>query len=205
MKEFDLQELWGQADDRAEAWYERLRPDLVATARKKNDSVLQRIRRLVQGEMIFSIMAFVVVLYFWQDFHPLFFGLIELTILGVMYVSYRYYQRFSVEIAAVPGMNIVASTEAYLNILKVYRKRLLRLSITLMPIGLLVGFMAGFGLGTENDFTALLTPKFWYFTIPALLLVAVPTYYFTRWYYHFFIGSKEKELSAVLERLREEE
>ena len=59
MQEFDLQELWGQADDRAEAWYDRLRPDLVATARKKNDSVLQRIRRLVQGELLFSTMAFV--------------------------------------------------------------------------------------------------------------------------------------------------
>lgn len=205
MQEFDLKELWGQANDRADAWYESLRPDLVATARKKNDSVLQRIRRLVQGEMIFSVVALVAVLCYWQAFHPVFLVLLEVTILLVMLVSYRYYQHFSEEIAAVPSMNIVASTEAYLNILSDYKKRLIRLSMILMPISLVIGFMAGFGLGTENDYTALLTPKFWYFTIPSLLLVAIPTYFFTRWYYHFFIGSKEKELSAVLERLREEE
>ena len=59
MQEFDLQELWGQADDRAEAWYDRLRPDLVAIARQKNDSIVQRIRRLVQWELLFSAVAFI--------------------------------------------------------------------------------------------------------------------------------------------------
>lgn len=203
MQEFDLQELWGQADDRAEAWYDRLRPDLVAIARQKNDSILQRIRRLVQWELLFSAVAFIGLLFYWQDFQLLFFLLMEFTILLVMVISYRHYLRFSREIEAVPAMNIVASTEAYLNILRGYKKRLVRLSILLMPFGLIVGFMAGFGLGSENDYSSFLNPKFWLITIPALAAVAVPTYYFTLWYYRFFIGSKEKELAKVLERLRE--
>lgn len=203
MQEFDLQELWGQADDRAEAWYDRLRPDLVAIARQKNDSILQRIRRLVQGELLFSAMAFLGLLFYWQNFHLFFFLLLEFTILLVMVISYRHYLRFSREIEAVPAMNIVASTEAYLNILQGYKKRLVRLSILLMPLGLVVGFMAGFGLGSENDYSALLHLKFWLITIPSLIAVAVPTYYITLWYYRFFIGSKEKELTEVLERLRE--
>ncbi|WP_367391726.1 hypothetical protein [Lewinella sp. LCG006] len=203
MQEFDLQELWGQADDRAEAWYDRLRPDLVAIARQKNDSILQRIRRLVQGELLFSAMAFIGLLFYWQNFHLFFFLLLEFTILLVMVISYRHYLRFSREIEAVPAMNIVASTEAYLNILRGYKKRLVRLSILLMPLGLVVGFMAGFGLGSENDYSALLHLKFWLITIPSLIAVAVPTYYITLWYYRFFIGSKEKELAEVLERLRE--
>jgi hypothetical protein len=203
MQEFDLQELWGQGDDRAEAWYDRLRPDLVAIARQKNDSILQRIRRLVQGELLFSALAFVGLLFYWQDFHLFFFLLMECTILLVMVIAYRYYQRFSREIEAVPAMNIVASTESYLNILRGYKKRLIRLSILLMPVGLVVGFMAGFGLGSENDYSALMSLKFWLITIPALAAIAVPTYYFTLWYYRFFIGSKEKELAEVLERLRE--
>jgi hypothetical protein len=203
MQEFDLQELWGQADDRAEAWYDRLRPDLVAIARQKNDSILQRIRRLVQGELLFSAVAFVGLLFYWQDFHLLLFLLLELTILLVMVISYRHYLQFSKEIEAVPAMNIVASTEAYLNILRGYKKRLVRLSILLMPVGLIVGFMAGFGLGSENDYSAFLSLKFWLITIPALAAIAVPTYYFTLWYYRFFIGSKEKELAEVLERLQE--
>jgi hypothetical protein len=203
MQEFDLQELWGQSDDRAEAWYDRLRPDLVAIARQKNDNILQRIRRLVQGELLFSTLAFAGLLFYWQNFHLASFLLMELTILLVMVISYRHYLRFSREIEAVPAMNIVASTEAYLNILRGYKKRLVRLSILLMPVALLVGFMAGFGLGSENDYSALKKPKFWLITIPALAAVAVPTYYLTLWYYRFFIGSKEKELAEVLERLRE--
>jgi hypothetical protein len=203
MQEFDLQEIWGQASDRAEAWYDRLRPDLVAIARQKNDSILQRIRRLVQGELLFSTLAFIGLLFYWQDFHLLFFLLMELTILLVMFISYRYYLRFSREIEAVPAMNIVASTEAYLNILRGYKKRLIRLSVLLMPIGLIVGFMAGFGLGSEKDYSALMSLKFWLITLPSLAAVAVPTYYLTLWYYRFFIGSKEKELAEVLERLRE--
>ncbi|WP_020537390.1 hypothetical protein [Lewinella cohaerens] len=205
MQEFDLQELWGQANDRAEAWYDRLRPDLVATARQKNDSVLQRIRRLVQGELLFSTAAFVGLLFYWQDFHPLFLILMESTILLVMIIAYRYYRRFTSDIEAVPAMNIVASTEAYLNILNTYKTRLVRLSIFLMPVGLIIGFMAGFGLGNKNDFSAFSSSKFWLTTIPALIAIAIPTYYFTLWYYRFFIGSKEKELAAVLERLRQEE
>ena len=122
-----------------------------------------------------------------------------------MIISYRYYQRFTSDIEAVPAMNIVASTEAYLNILNNYKTRLVRLSVLLMPVGLLVGFMAGFGLGNKNDFSALTSSKFWLATIPALIAIAIPTYYFTLWYYRFFIGSKEKELTAVLERLRQEE
>lgn len=205
MQEFDLKELWNQADERAEAWYAGQRPELVAMAQQKNDSVLHHIRRLLQSELVFGAVVFVGILWSWQDLHPLFFVLIEVTIAVVMYLSYRYYRRFSEEIAAVPTLHIVAATESYLNILKAYKKRLLRLSVLLMPFALVIGFMAGFGLGTENDFTALATFKFWLFTIPALLLVAAATYFFTVWYYRFFIGSKESELAAVLERLREEE
>lgn len=205
MNEFDLKELWSQADEGAEAWYEGQRPELVATARQKNDSVLQRIRRLVQSELIFGALVFLGMLWWWQEMHPLIFGLMEVSILGLMYMSYRYYRRFREEIAAVPTLNIVASTKGYLNILSAYKKRLLRLSLLLMPFALVIGFMAGFGLGTENDFSGLATFRFWLVTVLSLLLVAIPTYFFTVWYYRFFIGSKEKELATVLERLREEE
>ena len=70
MQEFDLKNLWSQADERAEAWYESRRPELVATARKQNDSVLQRIRRLVLSELIFSAVVFVAMLWYWNQIHP---------------------------------------------------------------------------------------------------------------------------------------
>ena len=205
MQEFDLKDIWEGAGAGAEAWYKELRPELVAMARKKNDSVLQRIRRLVLQEVIFSLVVFAFAVYYLRDIPLALYLLMIVFFLGVMAISYRYYMQFSREIAQVPTMNIVESTSSYLRILSNYKNRLIRLSIALMPVGLIVGFLAGFGAGSENDFSALQKPLFWVISIVALGIIAGPTYLFTRWYYRFFLGSKEKELEQVLERLRQEE
>lgn len=205
MQEFNLKDIWENADARAETWYRKLRPELEAMARRKNDSVLQRIRRLVLGEVVFSVVVLALAAYYLRDLPTPLFVLTILFFIGVMAISYRYYMQFSQEIGRVPTLNIVESTSEYLRILSNYKNRLLRLSITLMPIGLVVGFFAGFGAGANNDFSALQDLKFWIISIVALTIVAWPSYLLTKWYYRFFLGSKEKELEQVLARLNEEE
>ena len=204
MREFDLKELWEEANEPAAAWYDRQRSELAATARRKNAGVLQRIRRLVQGELIFSAAVFAGAFWWWSELHPLPFVLLELSILLVMILGYRYYRHFSAAVAAVPTLDVVASTETYLRLLGNYKRRLIRLSLLLTPFALIVGFLAGFGLGTENDFSGLATAKFWLYAVPGLLVGAAAAYFFTVWYYRFFIGSKEKELEALLDRLRDD-
>ena len=165
MQEFDLQDIWEGADVDAAQWYERLRPELVAMARQKNDSVLQRIRRMVLWEIVFALLTLAVSMYYLRDLPVfLFVGLIAFFMV-VITISYRYYLQFSREIGQVPSLNIVESTSAYLRILSNYKNRLVRLSIILMPLGLIVGFFAGFGVGAENDFSALREAKFWLITI----------------------------------------
>ncbi|MEL7427209.1 MAG: hypothetical protein AAFN81_29725 [Bacteroidota bacterium] len=205
MQEFDLKDIWEGAGDGAAAWYKELRPELVAMARKKNDGVLQRIRRLVFREVLFSLMILGLAIYYLRELEVLLYVLIIVFFLGVIAISYRYYLQFSRQISQVPSLNIVESTEAYLELVGNYKNRMIRLSVALMPVGLIVGFFTGFGVGAENDFSAFQKPMFWVISIAALLIIAGPTYYFTKWYYRFFLGSKEKELEQVLARLREEE
>lgn len=205
MQEFDLKNIWDDVDAGAAEWYRELRPELVAMARQKNDSVLQRIKRLVLAEIVFAIFVLAAAVYYMRSLPLLLYASIIVFFVVVITISYRYYLQFSREIARVPALNIVESTSEYLRILGDYKNRLIRMSIALMPIGLIAGFFAGFGVGAENDFSALLTPKLWLISVVTLALVAVPSYLLTKWYYHFFLGSKEKELEQVLDRLRQEE
>ncbi len=205
MQEFDLKNIWEEADAGAERWYQELRPELVAMARRKNDSVLQRIRRLVLWEILFAVASLALAVYYLQGLSTPLYVLMIVFFIVVIAISYRYYLQFSQEISEVPSLNIVESTSAYLRILSNYKNRLIRLSIALMPVGLVVGFFAGFGMGADNDFSALQDPVFWVISIVALAIVAVPSYLLTKWYYRFFLGSKEKELEQVLIRLQQEE
>lgn len=205
MQEFDLKDLWGRADGRADAWYEKLRPELAAIARKKNKHVLQRIRRRVQAEIIFNLFIYISLLWLLRDIHFVIFMLLAFLFLFISGNAYRYYRQFSKNIAKVPTMNIVASTESYLKIIHDYKNRLLRFSMFLIPFSLSVGFVAGFGTGTDNNYAALSEPQFWFISVLIVAITAIPTYYYTKWYHRVFLLSKEKELQAVLNGLREEE
>ena len=205
MQEFDLKNIWDSTDAGAARWYRELPPELVAIAQKKNDSVMARIRRLVLAEIVFAVVVLGAAVYFMRSLPTLFYASIIVFFVLVIILSYRYYRQFSQEIEQVPALNIVKSTAAYLRILGDYKNRLIRMSIALMPVGLIAGFFAGFGVGAENDFSALQEPKLWLISAVALILVAIPSYLLTKWYYRFFLGSKEKELEQVLARLREEQ
>ncbi len=205
MQEFDLKNIWEGAGAGAEAWYQELRPELEAMARKKNDSVLQRIRRLVFWEVLFSFVVLGLAVYYLRTLPVLLYVLMLSLLLVVIAISYRYYLQFSNETNQVPTLSVVESTAAYLRILNNYKNRLLRLSIIFIPIGLIVGFFTGFSMGAKNDFSAFQKPLFWLINAGILAVMAGPTYFLTKWYYRFFLGSKEKELEQVLARLREEE
>lgn len=205
MKEFDLNSIWNQADKKADSWYQELRPELEAMARQKNDGVLQRIRRLVEMEMIFSVLLIIGMGIYGRAMEPLILALVLVTLIGVLFISYRYHQTFRNQIEAVPTMNIKASTKAHLQHLTNYRQRLVRLSMVFLPFGLGIGFVAGFAMGTDNDLGKISTLDFWLKNIPFLLIATVLCYFFVHWYYRFFIGSQEDELKAVLARLDAEE
>ncbi|PTM14669.1 MAG: hypothetical protein DA408_02450 [Bacteroidetes bacterium] len=205
MQEFDLESLWNQTDKSAEDWYQRLRPELVALAQRKNDSVLQRIQRMVAAEMVVGVLILVGLLYYVRDFHPLLIAAIIGFFGAILYITYAYYRNFQEKILAVPTLNIIAATCAYLQHVGDYRRRLLQLSIVLLPFSLLIGFFTGFGIGADQDFSSLLTVKFWAVVLPLLAVLGVLFYFFVKWYYRLLLGNKEKELQLVLNRLLEEE
>jgi hypothetical protein len=205
MQEFDLNSIWSEADKKAESWYEELRPELERMARQKNDSVLQRIKRLVEIEMAVSVMIIIGFIVFNRSLHPVVLATIIVSLVGVLFISYRYYRHFRQQIELVPTMNIKASTAAYLEQLSNYKRRLIRLSLIFLPFGLVIGFVAGFAMGADNDLSTLSNPLFWLSTLPILFVAAVLSYGMVRAYYRFFIGTQEDELREVLVRLNGED
>lgn len=205
MQEYDLNSIWSQADKKADNWYKDLRPELETMARKQNDSVLQRIKRLVEMEMAISVLIIVGFTIYSRTIHPAILATIILSLIGVLIISYRYYRYFRQQIELVPTMNIRASTAAYLQQLGDYKRRLIRLSLVFLPFGLLIGFVGGFALGTDNDLAPLSDPYFWLRMLPILLVTAALCYGLVRVYYRFFIGTQEDELRGVLDRLDKED
>lgn len=203
MQEFDLEQLWEEAGAGADEWYTQLRPALVQTARQQNQSVLQRLRRLMLSELLLSLVGIVLFAYFGQAVSPWVYGTFIGLLVIVSAVSYRQYRRFRTEIDAVPTLNIVASTRAYLHIITRYRQRLFRLTILVLPLALGVGFIAGYSLGS-NDYKPMQQWHFWLRVLPLLVAGGVFMYFLTTWYYRFFIGRKEEELQQLLRQLENE-
>lgn len=205
MQEFDLNSIWNEADKKADSWYEDLRPELESMARQKNDSMLQRIKRLVEMEMAISILIIIGFATYSRSMNPIVLGIIILSLVGVLLISYQYYRQFRQQVELVPTLNIKASTTAYLEQLSNYKRRLIRLSLIFLPFGLIIGFIGGFAMGTDNDLSKLNDPQFWLGITPVLLIAALLCFLFVKAYYRFFIGIQEDELKEVLLRLNREE
>ncbi|MEM1215456.1 MAG: hypothetical protein AAGJ82_07220 [Bacteroidota bacterium] len=201
MQEFDLQSTWDDTDAKAEQWYRQLRPELVQLARQQNASVLARLQRLMWREIVLGSIFFVVVLllFYREDTSWVTLLYTLLLFLGGCWMSYYAHNKFSERIAAIPTMNVIESTTAYLHEVTQYRQRLTRLSLLISPLAVLAGYSIGVML--NHSYEVLLEPSFWVKTLLSMLVFGGLIYYGSRWYYRFFIGKRETELRALLERL----
>ncbi|MEZ4983569.1 MAG: hypothetical protein R2795_00785 [Saprospiraceae bacterium] len=205
MKEFDWQSAWEQSNESAGRWYQQVRPDVAMRIRQRHEDVLSYLRRLMLYELYVGGIAILVLLYVCRSLPLPLLGLLFAGLAGMMYLSFMYFQRFNRKITAVPTLDVVASTRAYIDLIADYRQRLLRLALILTPISLILGFFAGFGIGANNDFGPLYTLKFWALALPLLALLAILCYWGMRWYYNYFVGKQEERLKAVLAGMEEEE
>ncbi len=204
MKEFDLKSIWDGADQQAEQWYQHLRPELIAKAKKQNDSVLHKIQRLTMMEIITGGISLLVLLYFIRAMSVWIIGGTGIVFLCLIYISFHQYRLFKQKADQVPTLNILASTEAYLKLINDYRKRLNRIAVLLMPFSILLGLFLGFHLNDVNDYSSFFKLKTWVILLPILLVLSVVSIYLTKWYYSYFIGSREKELQTVVDSLKDE-
>lgn len=205
MKEFDLQSIWNDADHQATEWYEHLRPELITKARKQNNGVLHKLKHFAMVELIFGIVfTIVITIYTYQYSFWLMSGAF-LSLSALTYISYRQYWLFKKQVALVPTQDIITSTTNYLNLITDYRNRMTRLAILIAPFAVALGMYLGYILNGKNNFYTLFETNILVILIPALIVLSVLTTFTSKWYYNFFIGSKEKELQSVLDSLTVEE
>ncbi len=205
MKEFDLQSIWDGTDHGATEWYERLRPELITKARRQNNGVMYKLKRLAMIELVLGgIFTIVITIYMSQQSFWLMGGAF-LFLSCLTYVSYRQYWLFKKQVALVPTLNIIASTTSYLNLIAAYRKRMTRFAILITPLAVGVGVYLGYMMNGASNFSKIFETEVLVILIPVLILLSVSTIFISKWYYNFFIGSKEKELQSVLDSLQVEE
>jgi len=203
MKEFDLKSIWGDADQDAKEWYEDLRPELIDMAKKQNDSVLHRLRRLAIIELTSGIFAITALLYYIRSLEIWLLVAATLFMLALVFVSFYQYRVFKQKADQVPTLNIVDSTKSYLTLIHNYKKRLNRVAVVLIPLSILVGVFLGFNQ-YDDDYSTFFKWETWSTLLPVLIALSLLSMLGTRWYYNYFIGSKENELQAVLNGLMEE-
>lgn len=205
MKEFDLKSIWEEAGHEATAWYDHLRPDLIAKARKQSNSVLYKLKRFAMIELISGVVFTIVALIYMRHLPYWLLGTTFLFLSSLIYISYRQYWAFKKQVALVPTLNIIASTTTYLHLITDYRKRSTRLAILITPLVIVIGLFLGYVMNGQDRFTKILNTEILITLGLTLILLSVIIILTTKWYYNFFIGSKEKELQFVLDSLGEEE
>ena len=205
MKEFDLQSIWEEADLEATEWYKNLRPDLIAKARKQSSGVLYKLKQFALIELVFGLVFTIFALIYMRNLPFWILGTTVLLLSGLIYVSYRQYWVFKKQIELVPTLNIIASTTNYLRLIADYRKRSTRFAILIAPILVAAGLILGFFMTGQDKMNRILEPQILLVLCLTLIFLSVLTIWSTKWYYRFFIGSKEKELQSVLDSLVEEE
>lgn len=205
MKEFDLDSLWQNAGEEASSWYQEHQAEIVRQARRRNESVLRKIERSVWLETILGVILMVAALWFLNDISPVVWWALLAVCLIAIWITLRYYFQFKRQVNSIPSLNIKASTEQFLGLLRSYKVRLTRLSLILTPIALLSGFAGGFSSGGTTDYSAITSIKFWLVVIPLLALAMFGLYYFIRWYYQWFFGAQEEQLEDILRSLSGEE
>ena len=205
MKEFDLQSIWDDADHGAAEWYERLRPELITKARKQNNGILYQLKRLAMIELVLGVIFTIAITTYMSQQSFWLMGGAFLFLSGLTYASYRQYWLFKKQVALVPTLDIIASTTSYLNLIAAYRKRMTRFAVLITPLAVGVGMYLGYMMNGASNFSKIFEPEVLVVLIPVLLLLSVLTIFSSKWYYNFFIGSKEKELQSVLDSLKVEE
>lgn len=202
MKEFDLKDIWNSGDQAAQHWYEQIRPDLLEKARKQSDHTLYKLKRLAIGELVFNLISAFVVLYLSKDVDWRIGIIVFLFILSIGYLAFRQYLRFSRAVQNVPTLNVLASTEAYLQLIRDYSQRITQLAKYITPFAIGFGFLLGFELSSSDSHFRTYDWESIAITAFVLIILMAFTYYFSKWYYQYFIGSKADELEEMLNNLQ---
>lgn len=146
MKEIDLKNIWGSDSQQAKDHFATL-TDPEKLAKKQSKNILQRIRRNMLYETIFSTILVLILSYaFYQWDKILFWGWIVLASIALL-ISIRVYGAVLRELKRVPTQNVRDSLAEYVRLVGRYIRRLTVIVNYITP----VGYLAGLALSAMND------------------------------------------------------
>ena len=151
MEEFDLRDIWKQADQSAGQFFEGIAPELEQRAQKRSKSNIDKVLRNAGLEMLFTIVFGVAILFLPNLTNTFFWGLVLGNLIAIP-MAVHIYKRLYDRIRAINQSTLRGALEEKINILRGFIRKLEWLTYILLPIGFFLGL--GISILDSQDATS---------------------------------------------------
>ena len=205
MREIDLRNIWNSDRDDARSHYESI-SDVEKLARRQSKGVLDKIRRNIFIEFVFSIILVIIlaiVIYRWDS--KVAFWIFAVPFAGIIYFSVYLNVRFFRDLRSVYHKQVVDALKRYVYLVGRYIRRVKIMTWYLTPVGYLIGLTAGTFAGRNQESLMELLVQMGIGAIVGLPLLLGLMWFATSKYIKWIYGKHYDSLKKILNNLEEEE
>lgn len=202
MKDFDLNQIWKDADGQADAYYDNVESQIVKLAKRQSKSILQKLYRNILMEWISGILLLGGLAYLFRELDNFSSLVIGLTLIALM--VWVPYGNMLKKIRETPSQNLVTAISNYIQILGQFIRRLKIFMWILMPLS----FIYGYYIGATDDSAIseqLDQQPLWEVVVGSLLylfFVIILFWSMFKWYIPELYGKPKKQFEELLEDLQ---
>ncbi len=199
MKEFDLNSVWKDSDEKASEYFSTIEPKILEMATKKSQSIAAKLKRkiLIEWAAALGLITYIFIQY--AD-TPLLPWLIIATIV-IFIINWIPYGKLLKSMKEAPTENILKSTEIQVGVMDSFIKRLKLYTALLMPLGFLLGLFLKIDIKGEVEGIP------WEFILTLLgigiVLCTLITLATFKWYIPAIYGKTRDEYAELLKDLKE--
>lgn len=198
MDNFDLDALWEEEQPAAHAYFEQVAPQLQQVIQQGSQHALQKLRKTIVMEWAVGGVAIVGLFFFYRQ--APYFGVMAIVTLSALALGAYPYWNLWQKIKAIPTQSLQQSLQAYLEIVRLFIKRIEWFCLLGTPVGAAIGMY----IGMEEE-AANLTSVAWFWIIVVSLVVGLLFYFPMKyWYIPALYGRTEKHLESLLKQLETE-
>ena len=199
MQEFDLKAIWDMEQQPAHTYYRSIEPKLMDLAKQRSKNILAQLKKNVLTESMLGILIWLVVLYLLSG-HSYFTGVLIFVVLVYTISIYHAYQLFQ-QIKTINASDIRQSLTALIKIFKKAYNRSRILLYLFLPLGYIIGFMAGW---SRTFATPIFNPD-WQTALPifmvSILLLISLIWFSSQKYMKWMYGRHIQRLEEILQSL----
>ncbi|NUQ22425.1 MAG: hypothetical protein HUU34_00615 [Saprospiraceae bacterium] len=203
MEEMDLRSIWKDNEAAAGSYYRQLSDEVMALARRRSRSVLDKVKRIILIEFVAGLaIAVAAAIGAWNyTSQPVFFLLVIAVALVAGCYPYYWLWRRMRHIHEKP---VLEALDQQIVVLQSYIRHVVWLVGALLPLGYISGFFIGAVEGGAPWPGVLLSWKMWAIAAPLGIGICWLIVFFTKKYMHATIGRQEVELRRIKLELEHE-